>query len=90
MARFAVISFLFVATALAGCSRDPGLRCEDPALYASSVTIPPIRVPDDLTVPDESDSLSIPDVSEAETPAVPLPEECLEAPPDFFETEDSE
>ncbi|HEY5565800.1 MAG TPA: hypothetical protein VIM81_00960 [Gammaproteobacteria bacterium] len=89
MPRLAVTALLVVA-ALAGCSREGGMRCEDPAQYASSNTIPPIRVPDDLTVPDESDSLSIPDVASAETPVLPVPEECLEAPPDYFEPEDSE
>jgi uncharacterized lipoprotein len=88
MPRF--ISFLLVVVVLAGCSREGGMRCEDPSQYASSATIPPIRVPDDLTVPDESDSLLIPDVSNADTPAEPLPQECLEAPPDYFETEDSD
>jgi uncharacterized lipoprotein len=89
MTRAAIIGMLLAAAAL-GCSREEGLRCEDPSQYASSTTAPPIRVPDDLSVPNESDSLRIPDAAGAASPEAPPPQECLEAPPDYFEAEESD
>jgi len=41
-----------------------------------------LRVPDDLSVPDETDVLRIPDPSPTEPTDDQLP--CLESPPDFF------
>ena len=86
MWRPALVVVSGLAAAAAGCSRGEELRCEDASAYASSTSIPPIRVPDDLTVPDESDSLLIPDVpATAETPPA-----CLETPPDYFQEEGGE
>jgi uncharacterized lipoprotein len=82
MTRFVLIFVLAAASLLAGCSHDGGLRCEDVSRYASSVSVPPLRVPDDLTVPDESDSLLIPDATSAEDGAAT---QCLEAPPSYYE-----
>ena len=69
----------------AACSGDGGMRCEDPGLYRTSSSASPVRVPDDLSVPDESQALQIP-------PGEPLPirdeddpPPCLELPPDFFD-----
>jgi uncharacterized lipoprotein len=81
----AILCAALTAAALAGCSRGEGIRCEDPALYSSSTSVPPIRVPDDLSVPDESQSLLIPDASRAPTDAPTAPAECLESPPRYFE-----
>lgn len=74
--------------AAAGCSREEELRCQDDEPYGSSTSVPPIRVPDDLTVPDESDSLLIPDVPS--TAEGPPPQSCLESPPDYFDDEETE
>ena len=76
-----------ITVALGGCSRDTELRCEDASQYSSSTSVPPIRVPDDLTVPDESDSLLIPDPGPSETVALT---ECLETPPEYFEGQERE
>jgi uncharacterized lipoprotein len=75
------------AAVLAGCSGDKGLRCADTSLYSSSISMPPIRVPDDLSVPDESESLLIPDPVPRDAVA---PTECLETPPAYFENQGSE
>jgi uncharacterized lipoprotein len=84
MVRLALISVCVVA-AVAGCSHEDELKCDDPTRYATSTSVPPIRVPDDLTVPDESDSLLIPDPTPAESSA---PTECLETPPSYYEQND--
>jgi uncharacterized lipoprotein len=87
IARFllAAIAVLFVA----GCGRDALLRCENPERYSGSGERAPIRIPDDLSVPDESDALRIPpgerlDVVEEDDDDV-TPEPCLELPPDYYE-----
>ena len=84
-----VVAACVLAAVLAGCSGGEGLRCEDPSPYAASTSIPPIRVPDDLTVPDESQSLLIPEVP-SEIPEAPPAEACLEAPPRYFDEERSD
>jgi len=77
-----------VAALLAtSCGRDAMLRCEDPETYQSAAEQPPIRVPDDLSVPDQSDALQIPPedrVADAADPVTPGP--CLESPPIFQES----
>jgi uncharacterized lipoprotein len=86
MAR--VLAFVCAAVAaLSGCSGEEELRCDDTSRYATSVSVPPLRVPDDLTVPDESDSLLIPDPAAAETGVVT---ECLETPPSYYEQDNDE
>ena len=77
-----LLAAVLVATMLAtGCSRDEGLRCESNERYASSRTMPPLQVPEGLTVPDETDVLRIPDVSEPEPDDGDLG--CIESPPPF-------
>jgi len=75
-----------VAAAFAGCGRDAAIRCESPESYSSGVERAPIRIPGDLSVPDETDALRIPPeerVAGASSSAGNRP--CLESPPDFFE-----
>jgi len=77
---------LAVAVLATGCGRDAMLRCEDPETYQSAAEQPPIRVPDDLSVPNQSDALQIPPsdrVGGATGPVTPGP--CLESPPIFQE-----
>ena len=82
MLRLVLLFCCVTLGVLAGCSGEEGLRCEDQSRYATSVSAPPIRVPDDLTVPDESDSLLIPDSA---PPGTVAPTECLETPPPYDE-----
>ncbi len=70
---------------LGGCTRGIGLRCEDPARYTDSGEVPPVRIPDDLNPPDESQSLRIPAPIEGEVEQVISTGPCLESPPDFYE-----
>ena len=73
--------------ALCGCFGG-GPRCEDSARYANSDSIAPLRIPDDLTVPDESDTLLIPGGTRfGDREQKPI-EGCLESPPDFFRNDD--
>jgi uncharacterized lipoprotein len=80
--RCLLVSVYAAATVLAACSGEDELRCDDSSRYATSVSVPPLRVPDDLTVPDETDSLLIPDPNAAETDVAT---ECLETPPSYYE-----
>jgi uncharacterized lipoprotein len=80
--------WVLVATAAigaAGCFGDRGLSCEDPSRYAASRTVPPVRVPSGLTVPDESQALDIPSGQALTVPGEDEPPPCLERPPDFFD-----
>lgn len=76
---------LAIALFVAACSRERGLRCESDERYRTSVSIPPLQIPEGLTVPDETEALRIPDprLDQVAEPDPDLP--CLESPPDFFE-----
>lgn len=79
-----VLAFLALAALLVGgCSRDRTLSCQSTERYAGATTAPPLRIPDDLNVPDETNALRIPD----RQPQDEAPQEgsCLESPPDFFD-----
>ena len=66
---------------LSGCGRDHTLACEATARYASATSAPPVQIPDDLSPPDEKDSLRLPPVAtNAAAPTRP----CLESPPGFY------
>jgi uncharacterized lipoprotein len=78
------------AIAAAGCFGDRGLSCEDPSRYAASRTVPPVRVPSGLTVPDESQALDIPSGQPLTVPGEDEPPPCIERPPDFFGEEDDD
>lgn len=67
--------------ALVGCSGDRELRCESTERYQSARSVQPVRVPDDLSVPDESGALRIPPPPD-DVSAAPR-ETCLEFPPEF-------
>ena len=73
-------SLLFCA--LAGCGRDDTVACEPTARYATAISAPPVRIPDDLSPPDETNSLRLP--AEPGAGAVAPPRGCLESPPGFY------
>ena len=83
MSRYLLIAVV-VTGVLSGCGRMSAVRCEDPEYYAGSAEIEPVQVPEDLSLPDETESLQIPpapldnEVTETTGP-------CLESPPEFFE-----
>ena len=89
MSRIAIIAGVVLAVSLvAGCGRRGEVRCEDPGRYATSDSIPPVRVPEDLSLPNETESLVIP--PGARSPETIAENECLESPPDFFEADAQE
>ncbi len=75
---------LLVALAVAACSRDDQILCEDASRYSTADSIPPVRIPDGLTPPDESDSLRLPPPP-ADSARQSATGACLESPPPFFE-----
>ena len=70
---------------LGACSGEAALRCEDAEYYHASRSVPPVRVPDGLTVPDESQALEIPPGESLPVRDEEDPPGCLELPPDFFD-----
>jgi hypothetical protein len=66
--------------ALHGCSKDHTLACEPTDRYALATSTGPVQIPDDLSPPDESDSLRLPPVEAVK----PTTGACLEAPPGFY------
>ena len=79
-----VLLALACAACATGCAGGGAMRCGDPARYAGSGSAPPVRVPGDLSVPDESQALQIPSGDPLPVRGEDDPPECLEAPPDFF------
>ena len=84
-----LIKHLLVALAalwlIQGCRGSIGMICEDPTRYVDSGEIPPLRVPDDLSTPDQSESLRIPSSIEGEAEQIESRGPCIESPPDFYE-----
>jgi hypothetical protein len=80
--RFAAASAaLIVFSELCACSHGGTLACEPTSRYAAAATIGPVRIPDDLNPPDETDSLRLPpDTGRAAQSSKP----CLETPPGFY------
>jgi uncharacterized lipoprotein len=72
---------LAVVLLLAGCSRGETVKCGGNTAYRSAVSEGQLRIPDDLSVPDETDALRIP------VPSPPRDQEdgtaCLEYSPAF-------
>ena len=89
MSRIALVAgIVAIACLLAGCGRRGEVRCDDSARYAISDSIPPVRVPQDLSLPGETESLVIPPGARS-TESIPEGA-CLESPPDFFEDDEDE
>lgn len=82
----AALAAVIIAAAVTACSREDGLACESTERYGSARSIPPLRVPDDLSVPDETEVLRVPDQSLPDDAAAGAPPPCLESPPEFFDT----
>lgn len=78
-------AWLCVTAALSGCgARGLEGKCADAGTYDDARSVAPIRVPGELTPPDESEALRIPGAG----PAAGAPQtvgRCLETPPEYFE-----
>lgn len=74
------------AVAVACSGGGDRMRCDEPGEYVTSRSAPPVRVPDGLSVPDETGALRVPPASSAPPTEQDSAEAaCLERPPDYFE-----
>ena len=98
MTRAVVTIALTLVVLASACSRNAGLRCENPERYSDAIEVAPLRIPDDLDPPSEIEALRVP-----QTGATPVTRDsggegmspdqsgegdaapCTEAPPDFFQ-----
>ena len=72
---------LLLFSELCACSHGSAIVCEPTSRYAGASTDGPVRIPDDLNPPDETDSLRLPpDPGRTAPPSTP----CLETPPGFY------
>ena len=76
-----IAGLLLLVVALGACSREQTLRCGTDSIYLEARTAGALRVPDDLSVPDDSERLQIPEggIAEADESA----DGCLEYSPAF-------
>jgi uncharacterized lipoprotein len=88
LAGLSAVALSGVSVLIAGCFGRDSLNCADPSIYSSSTSVAPVRVPDGLDVPDESDALQIPPGETRIVVDADALTECLESPPDFFEEEE--
>ena len=79
------ITGVLVICALYGCGGERELTCEATERYSAAGSIPPVRIPDDLSPPDESESLRLPPPPSLESRMTGARRGCLESPPDYFE-----
>jgi hypothetical protein len=85
---YVLVTAVVVGGLLAACSHDRGNQCGDDLRYTRARTVAPVRIPDDLSPPDETDSLRLPEgvAPQASAAADSASEQCLETPPQFGET----
>ena len=83
MSPVRVIATALATLGLAACSSETELRCSNQTLYREAVSTGTLRIPDDLSVPDESESLSIPGVPPAVPEDAQAAAACLEESPAF-------
>jgi hypothetical protein len=76
---------IVVGALLASCSHERGNQCGDDPRYTRARTAAPVRIPDDLTPPDETDSLRLPQGARQASAAADPNGRCLETPPKFGE-----
>ncbi|MBI80040.1 MAG: hypothetical protein VYC50_00080 [Pseudomonadota bacterium] len=82
---FRILFLLISSLIMIGCSSGVGLVCEDSNQYSGSVEMPPLIIPDDLSIPSEEDVLRIPEILDPDKDIV-LTGPCLESSPDFYES----
>lgn len=74
---------LVLMLTLAACSGDKELICRPATDYLEADSIGQLRIPDDLSVPDETESLRIPDAMAAAGREDGEIDPCLEASPAY-------
>lgn len=77
----------FALLALTGCSGETSMACNADSTYLEARAAEPLRIPDDLSVPDESEALHIPDGMGADGLNEDRDGLCLEASPAFSRTD---
>lgn len=80
--KVGMLAVALCLVALTGCSGRGEFRCENPARYIASESSPPLRIPGDLTPPDQSGALVIPP-ADGRDPTIREPGRCLESPPPY-------
>ena len=87
MRAYRILAVVVLASSVfSSCASKVGLRCVDQERYLGSEETPPVQIPDDLTPPDESQSLRIPaPVEEGAVEQIQSTGACLESPPEFFD-----
>ena len=78
-----VIASVLTLVVLAACSRNTELSCSNDTEYLEAASTGTLRIPDDLSLPDESDSLRIPGAPPAAPEAAAAAAPCLEESPAF-------
>jgi uncharacterized lipoprotein len=83
----AVLAVLAACVVLAGCSREKELVCIPATTYLEAESIDALRIPGELSVPDETESLRIPDAQPVAVNGESVPQTCLESSPAFSRTD---
>jgi uncharacterized lipoprotein len=78
-----VIASVLPIVALGACSGETELRCSRDTLYLGANSTGTLRIPDDLSVPDETESLRIPGAPPVATASAGTATSCLEESPAF-------
>jgi uncharacterized lipoprotein len=83
MSSIRVIALLPAILLLGACSGESELVCGHDASYRQAISVGSLRIPDDLSVPDESESLRIPGPLPTDPASEEAEEACLEESPAF-------
>ena len=78
-----VIASVLPIVALGACSGETELRCSRDSLYLGANSAGTLRIPDDLSVPDETESLRIPGAPPVAPEGAGGAASCLEESPAF-------
>ena len=85
MSKTGLLALLSVAV-LTGCfSSSPDKRCAKPKEYQQSTSLPELKIPEGLEVPDRSTAMAVPAPAPADQAGVIS--DCLDRPPDYFRKE---
>ena len=77
------IASVITVLALGACSNQTELQCGHDTQYREAISTSALRIPDDLSVPDESESLRIPGATPEAPPSQEENSSCLEESPAF-------
>jgi uncharacterized lipoprotein len=83
MSPMRIIASVLTILVLGACSRETELLCGRDSKYREALSTGTLRIPDDLSVPDESDSLRIPGAPPSVSASADADPVCLEESPAF-------